>query len=295
MDLQPRSLLSSPHLSFVSNGDRVALTIRREAHLPHIRLTAGSGSLAIVVEDGADASILLRTNKDPLEQQVAIVLQTGASLEITLVQEETPAAQLLSVNVTLGSSSRLRCFAVTLGSNIRQEIGCRIEGENASSDIAWISSANDTDRQELSALEEFLAPRSRGTIIMKSVARDKARLQSRGKITVGERGTNTDAFLAQHALVLDPTAEVDAVPALQIATDDVRASHAATVTNVSKEDLFYMTSRGIPDDVARSLAISGFLGELLPRIQDKHARTDVETVLTRKGAPLTSSPASSSA
>ena len=64
-------------------------------------------------------------------------------------------------------------------------------------------------------------------------------------IEIGPEGTGTDACLTQEVLMLDPTAKVDAIPALEIRTNDVKASHSASVSRVTEEDLFYFGSRGL--------------------------------------------------
>jgi Fe-S cluster assembly protein SufB/Fe-S cluster assembly protein SufD len=95
-------------------------------------------------------------------------------------------------------------------------------------------------------------------------------------IEIGEKGGGTDTYLTQNILILDRTAKVEAIPALEIKTNDVKASHSATVTKVSEEDLFYMTSRGIAREEARALYVSGFLKDLLGRIAHPQARRIIE-------------------
>jgi Fe-S cluster assembly scaffold protein SufB len=63
--------------------------------------------------------------------------------------------------------------------------------------------------------------------------------------------------------MLDASAKVDAIPALEIKTNDVKASHSASITKISPETLFYLQSRGIEEAAARSMFVEGFLGELL--------------------------------
>jgi Fe-S cluster assembly protein SufB/Fe-S cluster assembly protein SufD len=101
-------------------------------------------------------------------------------------------------------------------------------------------------------------------------------------IEVEREGGQTNAYLSQHILMLDRTAKVDAVPALEIKTNDVKASHAATVTKVSEEDLFYMASRGIGRDEARALYVRGFLGDLLMGIGHADMRAAAEEALGRR-------------
>jgi Fe-S cluster assembly scaffold protein SufB len=99
----------------------------------------------------------------------------------------------------------------------------------------------------------------RGEILMKGVVEQAAKIRSRGTIKIGLQGKGTDSYLTQESLMLDATAKVDAVPALEIKTNDVKASHSATVAKVTAEDLFYFASRGIAEHDARKMFVLGFL------------------------------------
>ena len=81
----------------------------------------------------------------------------------------------------------------------------------------------------------------------------------------------TEAFLRQNILLLGEDAKATAVPELEIETDDVKASHAATVGQIDKEQLFYLTSRGISQGVATKMIVEAFLEEVLSQIDSKEA------------------------
>ena len=82
--------------------------------------------------------------------------------------------------------------------------------------------------------------------------------------------------------MLDRTAKVDAIPGLEIKTNDVKASHSATVSRVTEEDLFYFGSRGIAEREARRMFVEGFLGELVAKIGDSASRKAILEALEGK-------------
>ena len=88
-----------------------------------------------------------------------------------------------------------------------------------------------------------------------------------------------DTYLTEAVLMLDPSARIDAVPALEIRTNDVKASHSATVSRVTPEDLFYLQSRGLPERSARTMFVDGFLRDLAHRIEEPTALTLIQRVL----------------
>ena len=110
---------------------------------------------------------------------------------------------------------------------------------------------------------------------MKVVAEDHAHVTAKGMIEIGPDGGGTDTYLTQNVLMLDPSARVDAVPALEIKTNDVKASHAASIARVTPEDLFYLQSRGIAEREAKAMFVEGFVSEMIEKIPDESVRNDV--------------------
>jgi len=124
---------------------------------------------------------------------------------------------------------------------------------------------------DLETISEYKKPRGRGEIVVKAVVMGKGSLGLKGMIKIGEKAVLTEAFLRQNILLLGEDAKATAVPELEIETDDVKASHAATVGQIDKEQLFYLTSRGISQGVATKMIVEAFLEEVLSQIDSKEA------------------------
>lgn len=103
------------------------------------------------------------------------------------------------------------------------------------------------------------APHTKSHTKLRGVASDSAQLHLSGTIVVEPAATNTDAFLDEKILLLTSTARAEAVPNLEIATNDVKCSHAATVSYISEDELFYLMSRGLDKATAQALIVQGFL------------------------------------
>ncbi len=82
---------------------------------------------------------------------------------------------------------------------------------------------------------------------------------SHAKVIIPKHGQLSDSFVSQHFLLLDESAQAEAIPSLEIEADEVKASHAATVSPLDVEKLFYMMSKGIAKKEARKMIIEGFL------------------------------------
>ena len=119
---------------------------------------------------------------------------------------------------------------------------------------------------DISVKNVFLGKRGGGEVTIKGIAQEKGNVRAYGLIDIGPQGGGTNTYLTEDVLMLDPTAKVDAIPALEIKTNDVKASHSATVSRVTEEDLFYFAARGIAEKQARRMYVDGFLSDLLIKI-----------------------------
>lgn len=102
------------------------------------------------------------------------------------------------------------------------------------------------------------APRTQSRLNVRSAAADSSATVYRGLIDVDQTAHGIEGYQAGRSLLLSRTAVADALPKLEIRTNDVRCSHGVTTTHLDDQALHYLRSRGLPERTARSLAITGF-------------------------------------
>ena len=85
-------------------------------------------------------------------------------------------------------------------------------------------------------------------------------------IRIEKEAKNSRAYLAEHGMILSKDARADAIPGLEIETNEVKATHSASVAQINDEELFYLMSRGLSEDDSRKLIIIGFFEPLVERI-----------------------------
>ena len=194
----------------------------------------------------------------------------------------------LADTVTVQSSQRselskqgsVHWHNTTVGGNkSTYDLQSNLVGRQATSTVDWIFSVRKQEHQSISARNIFSAEDGAGEITLKGVVSDKARATCFGMIEIAEQGKGTNTYLTENVLMLDSTAHIDAVPGLEIRTNDVKASHSATVSRVTMEDLFYLQSRGIDVLTARQMFVEGFLRDLTTKISDSTIRNVVELQL----------------
>lgn len=179
-------------------------------------------------------------------------------------------------DIIVKKNASLYCHIIVLGgTNVIHSIHSHVIGANAASTIDCIVIGGECDRIAISVRNTFDAPNGTGEITMRGVAKENSQMALNGFIEITEKGGGTNTFLSEKILMLDATAKVDAVPKLEIRTNDVKASHSASISKVSTEDLFYFASRGIPEGEAQRMLVRGFLNELIDRIPDAKTRDEV--------------------
>lgn len=103
---------------------------------------------------------------------------------------------------------------------------------------------------------------SRGKVQVKSVMKDTSKSLFKGMIKIDKDGKGTESYLAGHAILLDKGAKSDSIPGLEILTNEVRATHSASVAQIDENQIFYLTTRGLSREGAKREIVSGFLEPL---------------------------------
>lgn len=105
-------------------------------------------------------------------------------------------------------------------------------------------------------------PHSRGRVLVKSVLKDTSKSLFKGMIKIGKEGKGTESYLAGHAILLDRGAKSDSIPGLEIETNEVKATHSASVAQIDENQIYYLTTRGLSREGAKREIVSGFLEPL---------------------------------
>lgn len=250
----------------VPNGTQWREIVAYEACDEQVRIHVGDDSVAVIVLT--------------LQGQVEVIatVQSNAMLTVLCIQVEEST---ISQKAHLSTGASMRWQNVSLAP-VTHTLESRAEGPHARVDVDWMFYAKGNEKQLLSATNTFEALDGRGEILMKGIAEQEAYVRCDGLINIGIKGTGTDTYLTEDVLMLDSTAKVDAIPRLEIKTNDVKASHSATVSKVTPEDLFYFASRGIDEQVARNMYVQGFLGELAQHITHDETRATVLAHIDQK-------------
>jgi Fe-S cluster assembly scaffold protein SufB len=128
---------------------------------------------------------------------------------------------------------------------------------------------------------------SRGRVLVKSVMKDTSKSLFKGMIKIGKEAKAAESFLAGHAILLDKGAKSDAIPGLEIETNEVKATHSASVAQLDEAQIFYLMCRALSREGAKREIVNGFL-EPLSRKMGPTIRAWVNYLIENKwsGKPL---------
>jgi Fe-S cluster assembly protein SufD len=211
-------------------------------------------------------------------------LAAGAEVErVVLLDDAEDAVSAARTTVALGAGARFHQTVLAAGAR-RQRFETHVrhpgEGVNVRLDGAYVLTGKRHSDQ--TTVVAHTGPNGVATQLTKGVAADQARGVFQGRIVVERGADGTDARLAHHALLLSDRAEIDAKPELEIYADDVACAHGNTVGALDEAALFYARARGIPEAEAKTLLTAAFLGEVLERIVNQHAREAAHAWLLEK-------------
>jgi Fe-S cluster assembly protein SufD len=223
---------------------------------------------------------------------VEVAVGNGAQLTlITVADWDRDAVHAQHVKLRLGRDARVVHVQVSLGGDlVRQYTSVEYAGRGGDCEAYGLYFATDGQHHEHRLLVDHSVPDCR------SYVNYRGALQGAGTHTVwvGDvliraEATGTDTYEINRNLVLTDGARADSVPNLEIETGEVTgAGHASATGRFDDEQLFYLMSRGIPDDVARKLVVRGFFHELLGKIPveglREHLANVVEARLSETGA-----------
>src|SRR5213083_1708253 len=197
-------------------------------------------------------------------------LVAGPGAKITYVCAQNWADNVIALQLnttTVDHDASAMSLNLNLGSRYsRFESLSRLIGEGGRSDLLAVAVAQDEQEFDARTLQDHISPRTASDLLYKNALDDRARTTFGGLIRVEPHAHFTDAYQKVRNLLLSDDSEANSMPGLEILADNVRCTHGATSGQIDKDELFYLRARGIPVPVAQRLIVSGFLNEVIQRL-----------------------------
>ncbi len=197
-------------------------------------------------------------------------LVAGPGAKVTYVCAQNWADNVIAMQMnttTVDHDASAMSLNLNLGSRYsRFESLSRLTGEGGRSDLLAVAVAKQQQEFDARTLQEHVSPHTASDLLYKNALDDRARTIFGGLIRVEPHAHFTDAYQKVRNLLLSDDAEANSMPGLEILADNVRCTHGATSGQVDEDELFYLRTRGIPVPVAQRLIVTGFLDEVVQRL-----------------------------
>ena len=224
----------------------------------------------IFADESSKATIVQELYSPQIESQQAYLellntnLAANAQLDITTLQMMDQHAVTFSTRRTdLAQDAKVNWYSGLFGSMLsRYKTEYYLNGSGASSNDSEVIFGNNEQSFDIQTNVIHESPSTEGRVVEKSILRNKSKSLFKGMIRIKENASKSNSFLSGRSILLDEDAKSDAIPGLEIFTNDVKATHSASVAQIDEEQIFYLKSRCLSHEEAERTIIEGFLEPL---------------------------------
>jgi Fe-S cluster assembly protein SufB len=204
---------------------------------------------------------------------IEIVVKKGARVRYTTIQNwSTNVYNLVTQRALVHEGATMEWVDANLGSKLTMKYpSCYLIGPRAHGEILSMAFAGPGQHQDTGGKIIHAAPHTSSKITSKSISRGSGRASYRGLLKVYKGSEDVKSNVVCDALLLDDRARSDTYPYIEIDEQDVTIGHEASVSKVGEEQLFYLMSRGLSEEEATTMVVSGFIEPLVKELPMEYA------------------------
>jgi Fe-S cluster assembly protein SufB len=199
---------------------------------------------------------------------IEIIVKKNARVRYTTIQNwSTNVYNLVTQRAMVYEGGTMEWVDSNLGSKVTMKYpSCYLMEPGAHGEILSMAFAGAGQYQDTGGKMVHFAPNTSSKITSKSISKNGGRTSFRGLVKVYKGASNVRSNAVCDALLLDPKSRSDTYPYIEIDEDDVTIGHEATVSKVGEEQLFYLMSRGLTEEQATTMVVSGFIEPLVKEL-----------------------------
>lgn len=204
---------------------------------------------------------------------IEIVVKKGARVRYTTIQNwSTNVYNLVTQRALVNEGATMEWVDANLGSKLTMKYpSCYLLGPGAHGEILSMAFAGKGQHQDAGGKAIHFAPHTSSKITSKSISKAGGRASYRGLLKVHKGAYDVRSNVVCDALLLDETSRSDTYPYIEIDEEDVTIGHEASVSKVGDEQLFYLMSRGLTEEEAITMVVSGFIEPLVKELPMEYA------------------------
>jgi len=224
----------------------------------------------VYADESSKATIVQELYSTKSEKQQAYLelfntnVAPNAQLDVTTLQMMNQSTVNFCTRRTdLGQDAKVNWYSGLFGSVLcRYQIEYNLNGSGASANDSEVIFGNNEQSFDIQTDVNHEATATEGRVVEKSILRNKSKSLFKGMIRIKENATKSNSFLSGRSILLDKDAKSDSIPGLEILTNDVKATHSASVAQIDEEQIFYLNTRCLSHAEAERTIIEGFLEPL---------------------------------
>jgi Fe-S cluster assembly protein SufB len=233
----------------------------------------------IIVEEGASVHYVegctapIATTNSFHSGVIEIVVKEGARSRYSTIQNwSTNVFNLVTQRAKVFKNATHEWVDANLGSKLTMKYpSCYLMEEGAHGEMLSLAFASAGQIQDAGTKMVHFAPNTTSKVISKSISKSGGRSSFRGLLKVYKGAKGAKSSVVCDALLLDPQSRSDTYPSIEIDEEDVTIGHEASVSKVGEEQLFYLMSRGLSEEEATTMVVSGFIEPLVKELPMEYA------------------------
>ncbi|MCH7609423.1 MAG: Fe-S cluster assembly protein SufB [Chloroflexi bacterium] len=233
----------------------------------------------IIIEEGAEVHYVegctapIYTTDSFHSGVIEIVVKKNARSRYTTIQNwSVNVYNLVTQRAIVHENAKHEWVDANLGSQLTMKYpSCYLVGEGAYGGILSMAFAGKGQHQDTGGKVIHVAPRTTSRITSKSISKDGGRASYRGLLKIHKNAVGSRSNVVCDALLLDDESRSDTYPSIEIDESDVSVGHEASVSKIGEEQLFYLKSRGLSEEEAITMVVSGFIEPLVRELPMEYA------------------------
>ncbi|MDP3698976.1 MAG: Fe-S cluster assembly protein SufD [Nanoarchaeota archaeon] len=282
-------------LHYATNPEATVIIIPRDTKIEHpitINLktskAASAESIIVVAEEGAEATIIEKniSEQDTHYQSriLQIYVEPRAKISYsTLHGNHANTHSFICKRAEVLQDAKIECFDFILGEGITQ-VQLRSHLKEAGAEAQQYQAIVGTEAQQCDINSDAFHEHSNTTSVMlaKGILSEKSRAMHRGTIRVEKNAANCHGHQRSDMLLIGEEARCNAIPVLEVENDDVSCSHGTTMGQIDEEQLYYLVSRGLDEDLAKQMLVTAFFEPILRKISNEKTREEILNTIQEK-------------
>ncbi|MBL7699311.1 MAG: Fe-S cluster assembly protein SufD [Chitinophagaceae bacterium] len=229
----------------------------------------------------AETHFTLGVSESFTNEVLEIVVEKDANVSYYKIQnDKEQSSQVCTTHFRQVGKSYIHAVTISLnGGMVRNNLNITLEAEHAEAHLYGLYFLQGNSHVDNHTVVDHVKANCLSNELYKGIVSDNATAVFNGKIFVQPHAQKTNAYQSNKNILLSEGASVNTKPQLEIFADDVKCSHGCTVGQLDEEGLFYLRSRGISEDTARSLLVHAFAIDILEHVKPAILRSYVDKLI----------------